>query len=107
MILSIKQFSIEGHETQIITFTLQYPSILFPGKTQYSDSPPPPEIKITRKVNSINPFNWRKVGNQIKDIAPDILIIKYWMPFMAPCFGTIAGIVKKNKKTKVVCIVRS
>ena len=100
----IKQFSIEGHETQIITFTLQYPSILFPGKTQYSDSPPPPEIKITRKVNSINPFNWRKVGNQIKDIAPDILIIKYWMPFMAPCFGTIAGIVKKNKKTKVVCI---
>ncbi len=100
----IKQFSDEGHETQIITFTLQYPSLLFPGKTQYSGSPAPLDIKISRQVNSINPFNWRKVGNEINSIAPDILIIKYWMPFMAPCFGTIAAIVKKNKKTKIVCI---
>lgn len=100
----IKQFSIEGHDARIITFTLQYPSILFPGKTQYSESPAPADINISRKVNSINPFNWRKTGKEIKAIAPDILIIKYWMPFMAPCFGTIASIAKTNKKTKVVCI---
>ena len=100
----IQEFSVQGHETQIITFTLQYPSILFPGKTQYSESPAPVEINIRRKINSVNPFNWRKVGKEIKEIAPDILIIKYWMPFMAPCFGTIARIAKTNKKTKVVCI---
>lgn len=100
----IKQFSIEGHDASIITFTLQYPSILFPGKTQYSDSPAPSDINISRKVNSINPLNWRKIGKEIKEMAPDILIIKYWMPFMAPCFGTITRIAKTNKKTKVVCI---
>ncbi len=100
----IQEFSVQGHETQIITFTLQYPSILFPGKTQYSESPAPVDINIRRKVNSVNPFNWRMVGKEIKEIAPDILIIKYWMPFMAPCFGTIASIAKTNKKTKVICI---
>ena len=100
----IKEFSKEGHDAEIFTFTLQYPSVLFPGKTQYSVSPAPDNIKITRKVNSINPLNWRRIGNEIKNIAPDILIIKYWMPFMAPCFGTIAGIVKRNKKTKIVFI---
>ncbi len=100
----IKEFSEKGHEAEIITFTLQYPSILFPGKTQYSNSPAPQGIKITPAVNAINPFNWRKVGNQIKNENPDILIIKYWIPFMAPCFGTIAKIVKQNKKSKVICI---
>ncbi len=100
----IKQFQTEGHDASIITFTLQYPSILFPGKTQYSTSPAPENLNISRKVNSINPLNWIAVGKEIKKLAPDILIIKYWMPFMAPCFGTIAKIAKSNNKTKVVCI---
>src|SRR5215204_6584131 len=81
-----------GHNVEIFTFTLQYPSFLFPGKSQYSSSPPPFEIKIERKVNSINPLNWQTIGKEIKRIAPDLLIFKYWMPFMAPCFGSISGI---------------
>ena len=100
----IQEFKKEGNDAEIITFNLQYPGILFPGKTQYSSSPQPVDLKITRKVNSVNPLNWISVGNQIKKMNPDILIIKYWMPFMAPCFGTIAGRVKKNNHTKVICI---
>jgi len=100
----IKELKSQGHDASIFTFTLQYPAILFPGKTQYSKSPAPENLNITRKVNSINPFNWIAVGREIKKLAPDILIIKYWMPFMAPCFGTIAKIVKSNNKTKVICI---
>lgn len=100
----IRAFQQEGHDAEIITFTLQYPGMLFPGKTQYSDSPQPADVKISRKVNSINPLNWIATGKKIRRINPDILIIKYWMPFMAPCFGTIAKAVKKNKHTKVICI---
>ncbi len=100
----LKEFQDNGHEVNAITFTLQYPNILFPGKTQYSNSPAPSNLEIERAVNSVNPLNWIKIGKQIQKQAPDILIIKYWMPFMAPCFGTIAKIAKKNKKTKVICI---
>ena len=59
---------------------------------------------IERCVNSINPFNWIKVGKKIKKEKPDIVIIKYWMPFMSPCFGTMARIIKSNKKTKIIAI---
>ncbi len=94
-----------GHQVIIYTFSLQYPSFLFPGKTQYSDEPPPEKLSIRVKVNSINPLNWIMVGRAIKKIKPDLLLIKFWLPFMAPCFGTIARIAKRNNKTKVICIL--
>jgi D-inositol-3-phosphate glycosyltransferase len=99
-----QQFSAEGHTIEIVTFTLQYPGFLFPGKTQYTDGPPPVGVKIIRKINSVNPFNWIATGLRIKKAGPDILLIRFWLPFMGPCFGTIARIAKLNKHTKVICI---
>jgi D-inositol-3-phosphate glycosyltransferase len=99
-----KQFTDDGHEVTILTFTLQYPGFLFPGKSQLVEGPPPSSLKIERKVNSVNPFNWFFVGYRLKREKPDLLIFKYWIPFMAPCFGTIARIAKSNRHTKVVCI---
>jgi D-inositol-3-phosphate glycosyltransferase len=100
------QFISEGHETEILTFTLQYPGVLFPGKTQYTDSPAPAGIRITRVLDSINPFNWIRTGKMIRKAKPDMLIIKYWNPFMSPCFGTVARIARKNRNadTRVICI---
>jgi D-inositol-3-phosphate glycosyltransferase len=100
-----KQFAKEGHNVTILTFTLQYPGFLFPGKSQFMEGPPFSGLTIERKVNSINPFNWISVGYEIKRKRPDLLIFKYWIPFMAPCFGTIARIVKSDRHTKVLCIL--
>jgi len=99
-----QQFSSEGHDIEIFTFRLQYPKFLFPGRTQYTAGTPPDNIKITRKINSINPFNWITTGIKIKKEKPDILLIRFWLPFMGPCFGTIARIAKSNKHTSVICI---
>jgi glycosyltransferase involved in cell wall biosynthesis len=99
-----REFMIQGFDTTIYTFSLQYPKILFPGTTQYSTELPPADLKIKVCINSINPFNWIKVGNELRKIKPDIIVVRYWLPFMSPCFGTILRRVKKNKHTKVVCI---
>ncbi len=102
----VKQFTSEDHETDICTFSLQYPGFLFPGKTQYSDSPPPAGVKISRILNSVNPFNWIITGFKIRKKRPDILLIRYWIPFLAPCLGTVARIARMNRfrYTKVICI---
>lgn len=100
-----KQFADEGHNVTILTFTLQYPGFLFPGKSQFMEGSPSSGLTIERKVNSINPFNWISVGYKIKRKKPDLLIFKYWIPFMAPCFGTIARIAKSNRHTKVLSIL--
>ena len=100
-----KQFQDENNEVIIYTFSLQYPSFLFPGTSQYTDEPAPKDLNIKIKVNSINPFNWIKVGLEIAKHKPNILIVKFWLPFMGPCFGTILRLVKRNKTTKVISIL--
>ena len=95
-------FGRQNKQADIITFRMQYPELLFPGKTQFSESPSPVGLNITRMVNSINPFNWWRVGRHIRKMRPDAVILKYWTPFMSPCLGTICRIAAKNKHTVIL-----
>ncbi|MEP7254134.1 MAG: glycosyltransferase [Ferruginibacter sp.] len=99
-----RQFQNEGHPTSIYSFSLQYPGFLFPGKSQFTNEPAPTGIEIHTRINSVNPFNWISVGNEIKKIKPDIVVVRFWIPLMGPCLGTILRIIKKNKHTKIICI---
>ena len=101
------QFQAEGHRVEIVTFTLQYPSFLFPGKTQYSDSPAPADLHIERRLNSVNPFNWITLGRELSRRRPDMLFVPYWMPFMAPCLGTVAHFVRSNGHTQVISLIHN
>jgi len=99
-----REFNDSGDDCAIYSFSMQYPSFLFPGKTQYSDEPAPADLKIFSVINSINPLNWIKIGNRVRKERPDIVTVRYWLPLMGPALGTILKKVRKNKHTKVVCI---
>ncbi|MDD3664166.1 MAG: glycosyltransferase [Bacteroidales bacterium] len=94
-----------GHDVTIYTFSLQYPSIFFPGKSQYSTEPYSGRVPIKVVINSVNPFNWLIVGNRLRREKADLIVIKFWIPFMAPCFGTILRIARLNKTTKAIAII--
>jgi len=99
-----RAFIEEGHLCSIYSFSLQYPGFLFPGATQYSSDPPPPGIEILSVINSINPFNWLLTGRRLKNESPDLIVVRYWLPFMGPALGTILRKAHKNGKTKIVAI---
>lgn len=99
-----KEFINVGNDCYICSFSLQYPSFLFPGTTQYSSEPAPADLKIVSWINSVNPFNWFRIGNRLKKQKPDLIVVRYWLPVMGPALGTILRRVKKNKHTKIVCI---
>jgi glycosyltransferase involved in cell wall biosynthesis len=99
-----KEFIDRGDECYIYSFSLQYPSFLFPGKTQYSNEEEPKNLKIFSVINSINPLNWIRAGNQLKSERPDIIVVRYWLPFMGPALGTILRRAKKNRHSKIICI---
>ncbi len=99
-----KEFISLGYKVDMETFTVQYPSFLFPGKTQFSTKPAPENLTIKRTINAILPLNWLKIGRRIRQEKHDLVIIRYWLPFMAPCLGTIAGMIRKNKHTIVICL---
>ncbi|MBC7949772.1 MAG: glycosyltransferase [Chitinophagaceae bacterium] len=99
-----KEFTSLGHDCSIYSFSLQYPSLLFPGKSQFTDDPAPKDITIRSVINSINPLNWINVGRRLQKERADIIIVRFWLPFMGPALGTILRYARKNKQTKVICI---
>lgn len=88
-------FQDAGDDVEVLSFSLQYPSFLFPGKTQYTDKTPPP-LKIRTKLNSVNPLNWIRNGLKVRKQNYDLIILMYWMPFISPCLGTFARVAGKK-----------
>ncbi len=95
----------EGHAVSLVSFTLQYPGFLFPGKTQYTSDPAPEGLRIRTLIHSVNPFNWLRVGRLLARERPDIVLVRYWLPFMAPCLGSIMRLIKRNGHTRIVALV--
>jgi len=89
----------EGVDVTLVSFSLQYPSILFPGKSQYTDAKSPADLKIKRWISSVNPVSWISAARKIAELKPDLVVIRYWHPFLAPALGSIASrLVAKNIK---------
>ncbi|MCB9015483.1 MAG: glycosyltransferase [Lentimicrobiaceae bacterium] len=99
-----KAFMERGEDVVIFTFSLQYPSFLFPGTTQFSNEPPPENLNIRVRINSINPVNWVLTAMEISRLKPDFVVVRFWLPFMSPCLGTICRILRWKSKTRVIAI---
>lgn len=84
-----------GHQVRILTFTRQFPDIIFPGKTQMDPSPPPPGLKIERVFCAWDPLSWRRTAVRIRDIAPDVLVVSWWIPFFGPGYSAVIRLVRR------------
>lgn len=95
-----------GYDCHTISFTVLYPSVFFPGKTQFEESsfvPFPHKEKIKRVINSVNPFTWIKAAQQINRIKPDAVIFVWWMPFFGPAYFIISRLIK----SKIIFLVEN
>lgn len=98
------EFIREGYDCPIYSFSLQYPSFLFPGTTQYTTEPAPVGLTILSRINSVNPFNWWGAGEELRKKRPDIIVVRYWLPVMGPALGTILRRVRRNRHTRIIAI---
>jgi glycosyltransferase involved in cell wall biosynthesis len=98
-----KSLSEQGDDVSLYSFYYQYPKILFPGTSQFSEGKSPEQLSIKSTLSSINPFSWFKTASLIAGEKPDLVIIRYWLPFMAPALGTVSRWLRK-KKIPVIAI---
>ncbi len=94
----------KSHDVRIVNFTTQYPKIFFPGKSQFKADNFTIDISNERILSSINPFTWRKTANYILDLKPDLIVFRYWIPFFAICFKSVARRIKAKSTTRVIAI---
>ncbi len=89
-----------GHWVHVLTFSRQYPKLLFPGKSQDEVSKPAgmssiEQLPNEQVIDTINPFSWIRAGRIAASYKPDIIVFKYWMPFFAPAYGVMARVAKR------------
>ena len=96
-----------GHIVEVVTFTRQYPELLFPGKTQYAEdggvSDEPGAVQV---LDSIGPVSWWRTARHLRSWQPDVVVFMQWMPFFAPAFGTVARQVRKDD-ARVLAVVHN
>jgi glycosyltransferase involved in cell wall biosynthesis len=90
--MTVEALAGRGHDVRPVSFSRQYPELLFPGKTQFEpDAEAPPVVRgAPRLLDSINPISWFRTGFYLRDAAPDAVVFQYWMPFFAPAYGVVA-----------------
>ena len=92
-----------GVNTEVWTFSLLYPSFLFPGKSQFSNESYVQNFKITRLINTVNPFNWIKVSKMANKVMPDSIILRYWSPILV--FPYFFIVLLLNKRIKIIGLI--
>ena len=98
----------EKFEVKIYNYKLLYPSILFPGKTQFDESGKTiKQAPNQRLVNSVNPFNWIKVASLIKNENANLVVFDWWHPFFSFCHFAISGLIKSKYKNKILFITEN
>ena len=79
------------HTVKAFNFTVQYPKLLFPGKTQYvADGDTAVPVESEALLSTVNPFTWRKTARAIREWGAELLIVRYWMSWFAPSLGAVA-----------------
>ena len=94
------------HTIKAFNFSRQYPTILFPGETQYVKPDDFAEsIPTERILDSINPVSFYGTAKSINKFNPDIYISSYWMTFFGPSLGIVAK--RLNPKIKKIAILHN
>ncbi len=96
-----------GHEVAVVTFSRQYPALLFPGKTQYAPGAEAADYPAARLIDSVSPISWWQAGRAVARQAPDAVVFQHWMPFFAPAFGTMARVIRRRSGARVLAVVHN
>ena len=92
-----------GHDVQAITWSRQYPSLFFPGKSQWEPGKGPSDVACPALLDSLAPWSWRQTGRALANAGPpEVLILPFWHSALAPA---LAGVAKEARKQGVAQVV--
>ena len=79
----------QRYEVRFLTLCRQYPSILFPGVSQFDYSDKTLAEEGEALVDSMNPISWIRTAQILRRDRPDLIVFQWWHPFFSFAFGSI------------------
>ncbi|HKQ58833.1 MAG TPA: glycosyltransferase, partial [Candidatus Eisenbacteria bacterium] len=91
-------------EVRAVTFTRQYPGLLFPGESQRDEKAEPPRFPVAPLLDSVGPWSWPAAARHLESFAPGLVILKWWLPFFGPAFASTVGpLRRRGTRVALVC----
>lgn len=95
----------EAHEVLFVSFSRQYPTWLFPGKSDKDPSKRPLSTEAEYLLDPINPWTWRKTMQRLKLFQPEVVVIPWWHWYFAPAWTVLSRQIKRlSSKPKLIFI---
>ncbi|MDD3643094.1 MAG: glycosyltransferase [Candidatus Krumholzibacteria bacterium] len=92
------------HGVSVVNYSRLYPGFLFPGRTQYDESPAALRVESRRLIDSINPLTWLRTGAAIARMRPDATVVQWWHPYFAPALTIICLVLRIFSRTRIVFV---
>lgn len=77
------------HEVLLVSFAQQYPTWLFPGRSDRDPSERPLQTDAEYLLDPLNPLSWRRALRRLRQWQPDVVVMQWWHPFWAPAWAVL------------------
>ncbi len=95
-----------GHEVHCLTWRRQYPSLLFPGTSQWEPGASIRDVDMPAPLDSLNPFSWKATGRQLAAHS-DVAILPFWHAALAPALTGVAREAKRHGISRVLALMHN
>ena len=85
----------QRHPVAFYSFRRQYPSWLFPGRSDRDPSQTPLTTEVEYVLDPLNPITWFQTFRRIRRFQPDCLVLNWWVPFWAPAWWTLSTLSRR------------
>lgn len=96
-----------GHDVTLINFKKQFPKLLFPGTTQFDESPQALKLDSVRVFTLWNPLTWLATARAIKRVQPDLILFAWWMPFFGSGYWAVARLLGAHYRKKLCYLLHN
>jgi D-inositol-3-phosphate glycosyltransferase len=95
-----------GHTVHTISFKRQYPAWLYPGASDRDPSRNALQVNAVYLLDPLYPWTWWQASRQIRQQAPDLVVIQWWTTFWAPAYAWLAAALRR-KGIPVIYIIHN
>lgn len=95
-----------GHEVHCMTWRRQYPSLLFPGTSQWEPGASIRDVDMPAPLDSLNPLSWKETGRQLAAHS-DVAILPFWHAALAPALTGVAREAKRQGIGRVLALMHN
>jgi len=94
----------QGHQVQLLSYNRQYPSWLYPGKSDKDPVQKNVDPRVQFLFSPLNPIDWLKTLRAIKKNNPDLIVVQWWTLFWTPAYHWLFKRLRKQNQRLVVIV---